>query len=83
MVATRPQTSCARLFFLRPRCAQVTVTPDVSRINVLIAGIPQAPIGVKVSSMPGPETGHCAEKFGHRCCMVSPPPSHGTDSTRM
>ncbi len=56
-VITRPQISCERLFLSSPQCAQVTVAPEVSRISVLSAGMPIAPIGVNCSAMPGPGHG--------------------------
>ena len=65
----------------------VIVTPEVSRIAVLIAGSPNA--GIVSNSPPtaaGPLLGQLASKPGQRNRLVRnllpSPPSHGTESWR-
>ena len=69
----------------------VTVRPLVSRIAVLIAGMPTAGMVLKVPSArpptcAGPLVGQTASNCGQRMKLLkifTPwPPSHGTDSTR-
>ena len=65
----------------------VIVTPEVSRMAVLIAGRPKAGMVWKSPPMPaGPFVGQLASKSGHRNRLVMnlepSPPSHGTDSCR-
>ena len=60
IVMARPRASCLRSLRIRPQCAQVTVTPELSRIKVLTAGMPQAPMGVKGACKPGPAVGQPA-----------------------
>ena len=52
--------SLPRWLSFSAQCAQVRVTPEVSSSRVLIAGMPQAPIGVNCVREPGPAVGHCA-----------------------
>ena len=72
-------------------CAMVTVTPDVSRMRVLIAGRPNAGM---ISNEPSSRGPSCAgplvgQAFSNSGCsstlpmtLVPSPPSHGTDSAR-
>ena len=80
-VRNRPVFSCPRFSFIMPQWAQVSVAPELSRISVLIAGIPHAAIGVKGSSTTGPALGQAAEKPGHKS-ELSASASHGRPSTR-
>jgi hypothetical protein len=80
-VRIRPRLSWLRLSFIRPQCAQVRVAPEVSSSAVLIAGMPQAPIGVKLAPL-GPEVGQPPAKSGHSVNAGSMPASAGTEMVR-
>ena len=82
-VAARPRIRWLRLLRSRPQCAQVTVAPELSSSAVLIAGMPQAPIGVNFGPA-GPLVGHVPAKSGHRVvpCALYMPPRSGTEIIR-
>src|SRR5258706_13521940 len=82
MVKKRNQLSIARLPSLSAQCAIVTVTPEDSSSAVFSAGMPQAPIGVKGSSKPGPAEGQWLVKPGHREGLWSRLGRAGTEITR-
>ena len=74
-----------------PRMSVVIVTPDSSRMAVLIAGRPKAGMVPKVPSAwpptcAGPLVGHAALNSGHSSILlkgfVPSPPSQGTASCR-
>src|SRR2546423_4229221 len=60
----------------------VTVTPDESSSRVLIAGMPQAPIGENVSMKPGPAEGQWGVKPGHISAFDSMVARSGTEYCR-
>src|SRR6185436_8415596 len=82
MVNHRNRLSIARLFSFSAQCAMVTVTPEESSSSVLIAGMPQAPIGVNFSAKPGPAEGQWLVKPGQRYSLCSRVDKSGTDMTR-
>src|SRR6185436_9834867 len=82
MVNHRNRLSIARLFSFSAQCAMVTVTPEESSSSVLIAGMPQAPIGVNFSANPGPAEGQWLVKPGQRYSLCSRVERSGTDMTR-
>ena len=77
-----PNLSCPRLFSFSAQCAQVTVTPDVSSISVLIAGSPHGPMGMNFSTIPGPAVGHSPVKSG-QSILCSRSDNQGIEYTRM
>ena len=60
----------------------VTVTPDERSSRVLIAGMPQAPIGEYSSLKPGPADGQCGVKPGQRSAFDSMLARSGTEYWR-
>src|SRR5258706_371337 len=82
MVKKRNQLSIARLPSLSAQCAIVTVTPEDSSSAVFSAGMPQAPIGVKGSSKPGPAEGQWLVKPGQREVFLARVERAGTQKPR-
>ncbi len=74
--------SWRRLFSFSAQCAIVTVTPEESNSSVLIAGIPHAPMGEKLSAKPGPAEGQWLVKPGQSWALCSMLARSGTDITR-
>ena len=65
-----------------PNAPRAASPADVSRISVLISGMPVARMGVNVPSMPGPVAGQPPLKPGHSS-PVSPDARSGTACHRM
>src|SRR5438309_9555045 len=74
--------SWPRLCSFSAQCAMVTVTPEESSSIVLIAGMPQAPIGENCSMKPGPAEGQCGVKPGHISALLSMVARSGTEYWR-
>src|SRR3954471_16359532 len=81
-VAARKAISCPRRFSLSAQCAMVTVTPEERSSSVLIAGMPQAAIGVNSSAKPGPAEGQCAGNPGQTSAFDSMLARSGTEYWR-
>ena len=61
-VIANPQVSWLCLPLIKPQCAQVKVAPEVNSNMVLMAGMPQAAMGVKGSPI-GPALGQALVNF--------------------
>ncbi len=86
-VSARKILRTPRLPALSAWCAIVIVTPEASRMAVLIAGSPNAGmVSNGPPTAPGPLVGQVDSKPGHRNTLVvnraPSPPSHGTDRWR-
>ena len=79
MVKIMKRISCPRRFSFSAQCAMVIVTPEERSRSVLMAGMPQAAIGVNSSMNPGPAEGQCAEKPGHISAFDSMVARSGTE----
>ncbi len=75
--------SWRRLFSFSAQCAIVTVTPEESSSKVLIAGMPNAAIGVKGSAKVGPAEGQCEVNPGHMSAFDSMVERSGTEICRI
>jgi hypothetical protein len=75
-----PQVELGAPPFISPQWAQVSVTPELSSSAVLMAGMPQAPIGVKLAPL-GPALGQAAVK-SYSVKAGSMPASAGTEMWR-